>query len=369
MIVVASCGHNCDDERIYYKQINSLCNAGYKIKYYAYCYDSYLTDGYNDDIDYRFFSSSEISQKQYKTLLFNTLNATPPKIFHIHDMELLSVAYKLKQKHPAIKIIYDVHEDLEAMWDTFSSYSGIIKKIINWMLSQYEKQYLSCVDIFILANRLARKNKYIKYGAIHVLENFPLLANTQKHKSIDKPTKLIYHGQLSDERGIQNLIVGFNELSKTYPELELTLLGSPRNAKFESKLNELISNNKKIKYTGQIRHHEVWGYLKNAHIGIIPFHEISLCQYNTPTKLFEYMASNCAIVSSDLLPIREFLNDTITWTKPNDTESLKQGVIHYLNNIDIYNIHIKKNNQLIQDSYNWEDHSKILLSIYKELSH
>ena len=123
MIVVASCGHNCDDERIYYKQINTLLSNEYKIRYYTYCYDSYLQDAYNDGIEHHFFSSSEISQKQYKTLLFNALNANPPKIFHIHDMELLSVAYKLKENHKNIKIIYDVHEDLEAMWDTFSSYS------------------------------------------------------------------------------------------------------------------------------------------------------------------------------------------------------------------------------------------------------
>ena len=31
MIVVGSCGHNCDDERIYYKQINTLASNGYKV--------------------------------------------------------------------------------------------------------------------------------------------------------------------------------------------------------------------------------------------------------------------------------------------------------------------------------------------------
>ena len=48
MIVIASCGHNCDDERIYHQHIKTLLSHQYKIKYYTYCYKSYLTTGYND---------------------------------------------------------------------------------------------------------------------------------------------------------------------------------------------------------------------------------------------------------------------------------------------------------------------------------
>ena len=172
MIVIASCGHNCDDERIYYKQIKTLSSNQYNIEYYTYCYQNYVDDKLEDNIQYKYFSSSEISQKQYKQLLLNRLSQNPPKIFHIHDMELLSVAYLLKKKHSHVKIIYDVHEDLDAMWDTFSSHKGIVKKLINWNLSKYEKRYLSCVDYFILANRLARQNKYQELAPIHILENF-----------------------------------------------------------------------------------------------------------------------------------------------------------------------------------------------------
>ena len=35
MIAIGSCGHNCDDERIYHKQINTLVSNGYKIKYFT----------------------------------------------------------------------------------------------------------------------------------------------------------------------------------------------------------------------------------------------------------------------------------------------------------------------------------------------
>ena len=367
MIVIASCGHNCDDERIYDKQIPTLLSGRYEITYYTYCYNSYLTNEYNDKIQYRFFNSSEISQKQYKKLLFNTLNNKPPKIFHIHDMELLSVAYKLKANHKHMKIIYDVHEDLDAMWDTFSSYSGVIKKTINFMLAKYEKQYLSCIDYFILANRLANQKKYQSYAKIEVIENFPLLQHMNECVHIDNPYKLIYHGQLSEERGLIHLINAFQLLRKTNEKLELTLIGSCRSKIFETKFNNLIKDNKNINYIGQVEHSKIWSYLKDAHIGVIPFKDVALCQYNTPTKLFEYMIANCGVVASNLLPIKEFCSKSASWANPNDTENLVHAINYYLNNINIYNEHRNINNRLIKNSYNWENISDNILNIYKEL--
>jgi len=366
MIVVASCGHNCDDERIYYKQINTLITNGYQVKYFAYCNKSYLDNEYSNNIEYRFFNSTEITQKQYKTILFNLLIDTPPKIFHIHDMELLPVAYKLKKRFPDVKIIYDVHEDLEAMWDTFSSYSGIIKKIINTMLSRYEKKYLTCVDQFILANRFAEQKKYKLYAPCLVIENFPLLKKTME-TSNHMPTKLLYHGQLSDERGIDNLVKAFHVLSKNNPNLELLLIGSFRKKKFEQTLRLLIQNNDKIKLQDSVEHHKIWEYLAKSDIGIIPFKNVLLCQKNTPTKLFEYMLADCAIVASDLEPITEFCHESASWAKPGDVDSLISAIEYYLNNQEQYIAHKKINYKSIETSYNWESISKNLLNTYREI--
>ena len=367
MIVIASCGHNCDDERIYYKQIKTLSSQNYSICYYTYCYKNYLDDKLDDNVEYNFFSSSEISQSQYKQILFNQLNKQPPKVLHIHDMELLSVAYLLKQKHPNIKIIYDVHEDLDAMWDTFSSYSGLIKKLINWNLARYEKQYLSCVDLFILANRLARKDKYQKFGSTHIIENFLSTQYIQKTDQSIKPYKFIYHGQLSYERGLIDLVEAFNKLLGNNDNIMLTIIGSFRTEKFKNHFLNLIQSNDKIEYIKSVSHNKIWDYLNDAHIGVIPFQDVSLCQYNTPTKLFEYMATNCAVVASELSPMQSFCFESASWAKPENISSLADAMSYYLDNANQYHKHIQVNNQLIHDQYNWERISNQLVSIYKEL--
>ena len=367
MIVIASCGHNCDDERIYHQHIKTLLSHKYKIKYYTYCYNSYLKTGCNNmNLEYCFFNNSEITQKQYKTLLFNSLNNNPPQIFHIHDFELLPVAYKLKKKHKHVKIIYDVHEDKISMWDTFSSHSGIMKKFINTMLSKYEKQYLPCVDQFIILNRLADKTRYETYGPIQIIESFPLLGALNDLQTIKNPSKLIYHGQLSEERGIITLVEAFHILSKKNPDLELLLIGGFRKENFKEKLISAINNNK-IQLLDPVPHNEIWQYLNKSHIGVIPFHDTPLFKYNTPTKLFEYMASNCAIIASEFAPMKEFCEDSIIWSHPEDVKSLANGIQTYIENSDLYNHHRRINNQLILNDYHWENISHKLLTLYKEL--
>jgi glycosyltransferase involved in cell wall biosynthesis len=367
MIVVASCGHNCDDERIYYKQIQTLISNDYEVKYFAYCNKTFIENEYTENIEYRFFNSTEISQAQYKTIVFNLLKNNPPEIFHIHDMELLSVAYKLKKIHPNIKIIYDVHEDLEAMWDTFSSYSVPIKSIINFILKKYEQWFLSCVDSFILANKLARTTKYNNYGEVHIIENFPLMADLKSNHKEHSAHKLIYHGQLGEDRGIITLIDAMSKLEKKYRDLELILIGTPRNENFKKILLKKINESKSIKWIEQIPHKEIWEFLNEASIGIIPFHNETIWNYNTPTKLFEYMISNCAVVASELKPIKEFCNETASWTTPGDIEGLIEAIEYYFNNKDVYQKHRKKNVDLITNYYNWDSISKKLLNIYEDL--
>ena len=280
-------------------------------------------------------------------------------------MELLSVAYLLKKKHSHVKIIYDVHEDLDAMWDTFSSHKGIVKKLINWNLSKYEKRYLSCVDYFILANRLARQNKYQELAPIHILENFLSTNHIQEIDVISNPYKFIYHGQLSYERGVANLVEAFNQLSDKRDNIMLTIIGGFRTEKFKEHFLSIVKDNNNIEYIKPVPHNKIWDYLNDAHIGVIPFQDCELCQYNTPTKLFEYMAKNCAIVASDLPPIKSFCSDSASWSKAGDTSSLADAMNYYLDNINEYNNHIKINNELVEKYYNWELISDKLVSIYK----
>ena len=55
-----------------------------------------------------------------------------------------------------------------------------------------------------------------------------------------------------------------------------------------------------------IPHLDIWQYLKRASIGVIPSIKSPRVSVDTPTKLFEYMASGCVVIGTDLPPVRHF---------------------------------------------------------------
>tara|TARA_Y100001970_G_C14252627_1_gene872960 strand:- start:1353 stop:2453 length:1101 start_codon:yes stop_codon:yes gene_type:complete len=364
MIVVASCGHHADDERIYYKQINAISKVG-PIEYFTY---NNLNVTINDDaINHHQINSNQCSKSKYKKKIFQFIRHNNPLILHIHDLELLPVAYKAKLNNNNIKIIYDVHEDLISMWDALSKYSGMIKKTINTILSKMELSYLKYVDCFILANKFADQSRYKKFGPVHIIQNFPINNYSYEQSNINKPYKLIYHGQLDYNRGIMTLINTFNRLSQKYNNLELKLVGQFRTPRMETDIKNVIIKNKNIKLIKHIPHNKIWPILYDSHIGVIPFHDMSVFQKNTPTKLFEFMATNCAVVSSNLQPICSVASESISFAHPNNEEALFSAIELYLNNTNIYKEHILLNQNMIKEKYNWKIEEKKLLNIYKNL--
>ena len=177
--------------------------------------------------------------------------------------------------------------------------------------------------------------------------------------------KLIYHGQIDGNRGLIDLVDAFNSLSNQYNQLELKIIGPIR----KKGVKEIIENrsNKKMKLMEPIPHSDIWGMLSNSHIGIIPFHDMPMFRKNTPTKLFELMATNCGVVASKLEPIYEFASDSISFSEPENINSLIHAIEFYLTNVEIYKKHISHNRELIQKRYNWDLESQKLLNLYEGL--
>jgi len=365
MIIIASCGHHSDDERIYYKQINTLKKNSIPINYFTYNKSNSELD--DKKINHHHFNSNKYSQSQYKKELLQFIQNNNPMVLHIHDLELLPIVRKIKSHNKNIKIIYDIHEDLVSMWDALSKYSGISKQIINTVLSKFELYHLKYIDCFIIANKFAEKKRYENFGPVHLIQNFPIKNDILDKTDINAPYKLIYHGQLDYNRGITTLIDAFNDLSLQYNQLELKIIGKSRTRDFEKIVKTKIKKNGKIKLIAPIPHNNIWDILFESHIGIIPFHDMLIFEKNTPTKLFEFMTTNCGIISSYLEPIYDVAPNSISFSKAGDKNSLLNAMEFYLKNIDIYKKHIVHNKKLIDEKFNWDCESKEILNIYEHL--
>ena len=117
MVAIISCSHFPDDERIYHREISALHEKRYVIKYFTLS-DSKINLN-QPGINHMNYDLSKVSLHKYLDLVEEDLVREPPKVVHIHEPELFSIAVKMKTLFNS-KIIYDVHEDYISMIDTFS---------------------------------------------------------------------------------------------------------------------------------------------------------------------------------------------------------------------------------------------------------
>ena len=369
MIVVATSGHRPDDERIYHKEIKSLLNTGYNI---LYCtrWDGDM-DLSAEHLNHVNVSRSATPIKNYIRFIQNTLAEKGQiEILHIHEFDLLPLAKQMK-KNNGIKVIYDVHDTLRAMWETFSSKKGLLKKAINKSLSFFEVSHLMYVDEVILANKVLDDNFYKQKGLnTTVVENFPLLDSLGEKKQFSTNPCILYQGQVSIDRGILVLLEAFIKLKETVPEARLKIIGQTRPLSFKDILKEKINLSgfeNSITFLDFIPHEQIWHHIREAHIGVIPSLKTPRVVLDTPTKLFEYMASSCAVVASDVPPVRHFLDGAGELVEPGSAQSLADGIIKVIRDESLFKRYISEGNKKITDHYNWTIAENKLLDIYKSL--
>tara|TARA_B100000287_G_scaffold228824_1_gene215673 strand:- start:1112 stop:2224 length:1113 start_codon:yes stop_codon:yes gene_type:complete len=367
MISIISSSHYPDDERIFHKQIQALITTGYFVYYFTRSdQNKNLSSSY---IKHQNFSS-KVDISNYIKSIYNIITAIPKiRYIQIHETELLPLFKLIKQKENSVVTIYDVHENMEALYRTFSNRIKPIKEIAIKIRKIQEKRYLKYVDKTILANPPISKRYYLQYGdQTNIIENFPELKFIQrKYKSNnDNNTKIIYHGHLGPERGIDVLVMAMVDVINFFPEASLTLIGTFRTTHFKDKIHYLINElglSNSVQILDQISYTEIWSILKIHSIGVIPFVENHLTKENTPTKLFEMMSVGLKIVCSDLPPIRNFVNNSVYWANPGNVLSLSKAIINASASSG-NEIIIEKNKQLIKEKYNWENKKTEYLSLF-----
>ena len=309
MVAVISCSHFPDDERIYHREISELHEKNYVIKYFTL--SDLKTNLSKPGIEHKNYDLSKVTFDEYLECVEKDLIKEPPKVVHIHEPELFPVAIKMKKLFNT-KIVYDVHEDYISMINTFSRLTWPLKAIKIKYWKYKEKQFLKYVDEIFIASPTVVNSDFASQGFNPILlENFPLKKFIEKVDFNSKiKNSIIYHGNLGPERGISDLIKAMSIVVNEIPNANLFVYGSYRIPSYKDELMQFIKSlelKKNITINDHIEHKDIWGYLRKYEVGVIPFKYNSLTSMNTPTKLFEYMACGCKIVSASLKPVLDMI--------------------------------------------------------------
>jgi glycosyltransferase involved in cell wall biosynthesis len=166
--------------------------------------------------------------------------------------------------------------------------------------------------------------------------------------------KILYHGVISRNRGIQNVIKALS-LLKEY-EIEFLLLGAGMGT---SELKNLVSKlrlENKVKFKTPVSYEEVPEYINSVDAGILPLPEWAEWNTSSPLKLFEYLACGKPVILTKIPAHTNLLDgkDFVFWAETSSSESIASAILQALKNrIHFMNLG-KQARNFAKMNYDWE---------------
>jgi glycosyltransferase involved in cell wall biosynthesis len=304
----------------------------------------------------------------FGAFLFNILSFIKLRKFHfdviIVNHGLFIAAHLYNLTHKTSKVVLDIR--------SIPVDSTGLRLFVNNMCLRYSlnSNILSGITVitesmynYLIEKNLVNSRLPVAFWSSGVNKSIfmPIYNNSSKY--IDKSAKsfiVTYHGSLSKSRGILNLIKAVGLLvEEGFENLKLLLVGSGKDEDYFKEEVLKLGIDDYVKFTGLIPYNEVPTVISIADLAVIPFPKSEFWEYQSPMKIFEYMAMGIPIIATDL-QAHEHISDGITLMPDNSPETIS----HYIKNFIKLDLISRKNLEkiAIKDSnkYTWENQANIL---------
>jgi glycosyltransferase involved in cell wall biosynthesis len=357
--------HKASDIRIFHKEARSLAKNGYNVNLIA------ATDNKDDAVENvkiipltkpknRIYRILFLAKKAYKLALLEKSD-----IYHFHDPEFLRFAKRLKNRTGA-KIIYDVHEDVPKQILSKTWIPKIFRKIISKTFNYYEKRTAKKIDFIITTTPMVKDN-FIKAGVdmVQIVENMPIIDYFPDTLAEKTGKKIIYAGGITSIRGIKEIIQAIDLV----PEIKLILAGKFQERGLEEKIKSFPGWNN-VDFKGWLPQKETYKIMQQCLAGIVCFLPVPNHTDAIPNKIFEYMASGLPVIASNF-PLWKTIvegNNCGICVDPQNPKKIAQALNFIINNPENAKTMSDNAKKAVKEKYNWEQESKKLLDVYKQLT-
>lgn len=297
-----------------------------------------------------------------------------PDIIHERETYLNFSGFLLAKK---LKIPYVLEVNSIMMYevrDSFPVYQKIHRII--------EKKLYSGSD-GIIAVSDAIKNHIVSRGVskekIKVIPNGvdenifnPSLSGQEVRKKygLGKKHVIGFGGSLHQQwQGIDDLLKAARVISSTKPSVVFLIIGGTEAE--VKKFQNIAPEN--VLFIGQIEHKKMPAYLAAADILTAPYKKEKELKdidfYNSPIKLFEYMAMGKPIITSNIGQISEIIRHKQTGilVKPGNYKELARNILSL-----IEDDHLKRElghnaRAEVEGKYTWKQNARRTMDVYKEI--
>ena len=150
----------------------------------------------------------------------------------------------------------------------------------------------------------------------------------QRRRPASRPFKLMYHGVLVERHGMDLAVEAVAKLRARIPGLELHFYGEETD--YMKGIMRLVRERKledAVFYHGYKSLREIAEAIGTIDLGLIPNRLNSFTRINLPTRIFEYLAMNKAVIAPRTRGVQDyFKEDELVYFEPGDMEDLARKI-------------------------------------------
>lgn len=362
--------HWVNDERVAYKQANSLAKAGHKVIIFGRQPASLTPIG---SVCLAPLASEEGGLLKRFVMMFKLYRAAKlwkPDVVVCHEPESALVGLFLKMRYK-MKMIYDAHEC------TQETLAWRMPKILRFVIRGL---------IILLLKIIARWSDWItvvsppnyeflgqmrNYKRIDILHNSPIIELFPPcNQDIDSPVTIVHDGFLGRARGLVQMLEAIAIARRSY-DIRFLVLGrvQPQDQRlFDDKVNQLGLDGV-ITVTGWKPWLEIGKIESQAQIGLI-------CLQNTPNnfmslgnKLYNYMSCGQALIGPEGSATAEMIRKyncglCVDTSQPGE---IAEAILKLCNDAELRKRMGANGRKAIEQELGWHKMEEVLQRIYSQL--
>ncbi|WP_293430403.1 glycosyltransferase family 4 protein [Piscinibacter sp.] len=288
--------HGRFDIRIFHKECISLARAGYQVTLL-------VGDGLGDEaksgvriVDIGRSSAGRIARmREQPRRVFARIAQENPDLVHVHDPELLPVAWRLAAT--GARVVYDAHEDVPRQILTKHWLPRSVRPFVSQAFEVFENAAVRRLTGVVAATPHIRNRFLLIQPRTVDVCNFPFvdeLARSPVGEHSGRQRAACYVGSITRTRGALELVAAMAML----PDVRLILCGGFEDAALEAEMRK-HPGWRQVEYRGFLDRDGVAAVMREASVGLVTLQPMPSYLDSLPIKMFEYMSAGLPVVASD----------------------------------------------------------------------
>lgn len=329
--------------------------------------NSYSSDFGNifKDVDFHYLTERKIPPIVQEVLLTKENKELSKEDFDVHlNYNCLVTGYRASKN---FKTVFDLADDLPGMIANSPQVPNVLKPCGRALGKFFLKKDFKYADYVTLTTESLKETYKIPEEHSELIPNG---VDTELFKN-DPNAK--------EELGLNGFIVGyvgvlrcwvdlrpvFEALKYLDNEIKLLVVGSEGNFQENKELAKKYGVADRVIFTGMVPYTQVPKYVSAMDVGIIPFASNEVSQNALPIKLFEYLACEKPVISSELGPVKSKFSEDVLFASSCEDYVDKISMLYEDEKL---RRKLGKKGRKISERYNWESITAKLEKILIEVA-